>query len=97
MKRLVVAILILCSFEIAWAQSGVFTNGFEREDSFGYWINVNRVYDTTAYRGNYVNHLDTTDEYGLGFAIHPTEEMKYQNISITFSAFYRFNGICKKN
>lgn len=92
MKRLVFIILVMSFFKTADAQSGIFSNGFEQKDGFGYWTNVNRVYDTTAYRGNFVNHLDTTHEYGLGFEIHPTEEMKHKNISITFSAVYRFNN-----
>lgn len=92
MKRLVFIILVMSFFKTVDAQSGIFSNGFEQKDGFGYWTNVNRVYDTTAYRGNYVNHLDAAYEYGLGFVIRPTEEMKHQNISISFEATYRFNG-----
>ena len=90
MSRLIVILLIMSFFNIAKAQSGIFVNGFEQRDPFGLWTNVNARYDTTAYRGNHVNHIDATQEYGLGLVIRPVGELAHQNINISYEAAYRY-------
>lgn len=90
MKRLVVAILVMGFFKIASAQCGSFVNGFEQVDAFGLWNNVNAKYDTSAYSGNYVCHLDASQEYGPGVAIDITEDLANQNVRLSFEAAYRF-------
>lgn len=90
MKRLAVVILVMGFFKFASAQCGSFLNGFEQADAFGLWTNVNARYDTTAYRGNYICHMDASQEYGLGVAIDITDNLANQNTRLSFEAVYRF-------
>ncbi len=90
-KIFVIFLLIMVLFKLSTAQNGLFVNDFEQKDSFGPWTKVIARYDTSAYNGNFVCRVEASHEYGFGVSIRTTDNLKRQNLNISFEAAYRFN------
>ena len=90
LKRIAFVVIMAMALSPAFAQEGVFTNGFERDDPFELWHDFNIVSDTTALSGTHVCRVVATREFGLGVTLLTSREFAHKNLKLTYKAFYRF-------
>lgn len=88
MRRLIFTVLLLIAGLAAKAQ--LFSNDFENQYTwYPPWFNLYISADSTALTGTYVCTCDSTQEYGLGFAVEAGKLYPRQNINIRYEFLFR--------
>jgi len=90
-KHLLILVLVtICFLGTARAQS--YSNDFENQYTwYPPWFNLNIVADSTATEENFVCLCDSTQEFGLGFAIKAGKDYPHQNIHCRYEFFFKTN------
>lgn len=78
--------ILLLLPKIIFAQ--IFTNGFEEKSASNCWFNSNRVEDSAAVNGQFINRCMPEAEYGIGFRCKVPAELKKNNALLQIKACF---------